>query len=376
MKTLRTIVIAWLALGASLSAQPPAGAPKGGAPKAPPDPAVEEFVKTRDEAATKPDDARFKKLIATGIAFLQQNPTHSRATAVVNTLAEFGGPGADPKLAAFRGNFLGLLKFAIIDERDKDGLSPEARTAMAALEAATQDAETRIAVSKDNIDTLREKIDRLTPMPGAGRFLIDRERSYVEILMRGVNPTVGERHLKKLIAHPDKGVATWAQTDLNIVEVRKAPYALKFTALDGKECDVGTMRGKAVALVFFTTANEASVKSLVALKDVQSRLKRELQVVAVSFDKAEDRAKLEAVVKDNKLAWPVHFDGKEAKNDWAPKLNVTRAPAIALFDQKGLFLTNAVRADRLEGEVKRLFGIRDEPEPDMGGGGKGGGKRR
>ncbi|MBI5768541.1 MAG: TlpA family protein disulfide reductase [Verrucomicrobia bacterium] len=157
--------------------------------------------------------------------------------------------------------------------------------------------------------------------------------------------------------HADKGVAGWAQSDLNLVEVRKAPYALKFTALDGKEVDFEKLRGKAVALVFFSAAHEGSVKNLVALKEAASLYKRELAVVAVSFDKAENRPKLEETLKAQKIAFPVHFDGREAKNDWSPKLNVTSVPRIAFFDQKGILLNNNLAANRVEPEVKRLFKI-------------------
>ena len=236
-------------------------------------------------------------------------------------------------------------------------MKPETQAAVAALEAAVRDSETREIFTKDNLDTLREKIDKVASMPGGGRFLVDRERSYVEILTKGMGPPVGEKYLRKLTEHTEKGVANWARTDLAILEIKKAPYELKFTALDGKPCDVATMRGKALALVFFTAGNEASVKNLATVKAMAGLYKRELAVVAVSFDKENEREKMEAVVKTNKLSWPVYFDGKEAKNDWAPKLNVTRVPAIALFDQKGILLTNNQRADRLEAEVKRLFKI-------------------
>lgn len=350
-------MIAWLALGASVLAQAPAAPPKAAPQKSPADQAADDFFKLRDDKAAKPDEERFKKLIAAGLAFIEQNPTHGRVTAVVNGLATFADGTTDKNLAAQHANYHGLLKFALIDERDKDGLKPEARAAVAALEAAAQDSETREVFTKDNLDTLREKIDRLTPMPGSGRFLVDRERSYVEILTKGVNAAAGERHLRKLTQHPDKGVAAWAQTDLNLVEIRKAPYELKFTALDGKECDLAKMRGKAVALVFFAATNEGSVKNLATVKESMGLYKRELAVVAVSFDKEADREKVEAVVKANKLTWPVHFDGKEAKNDWAPKLNVTRVPALVLFDQKGFLVSNSLRTDRLEPEVKRLFKI-------------------
>jgi hypothetical protein len=55
---------------------------------------------------------------------------------------------------------------------------------------------------------------------------------------------------------------------------------------------------------------------------------------------------------------PVYFDGKGAKNDFAPKLNITREPAIALFDQKGILFSRDLPPNQLEFQVKRMLGIK------------------
>jgi predicted outer membrane protein len=358
MKSRCLLVLTLAALAAVAPAQTPPAQTKAAPQKSPADLAAEAFFKLRNDKSAKLDDDRFKKLIAAGIEFIQQNPTHGQTAPVVNGLANFSDTITDKNLAAYRSNYRSTLKFAIIDERDKEGLKPEARTAMAALEAALQDSEMRDVVSQDNLSTLREKIDRLADMPGAGRFLVVREQSFVEILNRINQSSAAERHLKKLTQHADKGVINWAQSELNIVEIKKAPYALKFTALDGKEVDFEKLRGKAVALVFFTSAHEGSVKNLVALKEPASLYKRELAVVAVSFDKEENRAKLEETLKAQKIAFPVYFDGKEAKNDWSPKLNISSVPRIAFFDPKGILLNNNLAANRVDTEVKRIFKIR------------------
>ncbi|MSU22513.1 MAG: TlpA family protein disulfide reductase [Opitutus sp.] len=358
MKIPPVVALACLTFNPVGLAQAPAGQPKAAPQKSPVDLAAADFYTLRNDKAAKVDEARFKQLIAAGIAFIQQNPTHGQVNGVVNGLANFSDTMTDKNLAAFRGHYRGVLKFALIDERNKEGLTPEARAAMAALEAASLDADMRASPDKETLDALRESIDRLTAMPGGGRFLVDRERSYVEIQTKAINAAAGERHLRKLTQHADKGVAGWARADLNLLEIKKAPYELKFTALDGKECDVAKLRGKAVALVFFATTNEGSVKSLLALKKVQADYKRELAVIAVSFDQEADREKVDALVKANKLAWPVHFDGQGAKNEWASMLNISRVPAIVFFDQKGILLTNNQRAERVEAEVKRLFKIK------------------
>ena len=145
-----------------------------------------------------------------------------------------------------------------------------------------------------------------------------------------------------------------ARSEMNMVELKKAPYELKFTALDGKPVDVAALRGKVVALVVWNGTSEGTVNLIDAVKQAQSFNKKTFEVIGVSFDKEADREKLNKFIKDNKIAWPVHFDGKEAKNEWAQKLNLGRTPLIVLFDKKGMFVTNNLPANQLEGAVKKL----------------------
>jgi peroxiredoxin len=165
-------------------------------------------------------------------------------------------------------------------------------------------------------------------------------------------------------------VAAMAREELNIVDAKKDPYALKFTGLDGKEVDFAQLRGKVVAVYFWSSTNANSTKNIEGLKQVYGAYrKRGLEVVSVSFDKEEDRVKLTKYVKDNRITWPVYFDGKGAKNDFAPKLNVTSVPRLLVFDQKGILQTSMqgtpigrLQADlppnQLEGMTKRLLNIK------------------
>jgi peroxiredoxin len=232
------------------------------------------------------------------------------------------------------------------------------------------DNDVREAFNADNLTTLREKIDTLAETPGGARFLVDRERSFVHILQVGSNVARAEAHLKKLLEHKEKPVVAMAREELNIVEVKKEPYALKFTALDGKEVDFAQLRGKVVAVYFWSTTNTNSTRNLEGLKQIASNYKkRGLELVGVSFDKEEDREKLKKYVKDNRITWPVYFDGKGAKNDFSPKLGVTSVPRLLVFDQKGILQTTMqgnpvgrLQADlppnQLEGMTKRLLGIK------------------
>lgn len=353
MKTrlLLVTLLASLFLTGGAVAQAPGGK---AAEKSPGDLAADAFYKVYGDKEAKLSQERFGQVITAGFAYLIKFPTHGRANGVIKDLANFGDSIKDPKLKAYRSAYVTQLKFQVVDQRYKEGVTDDAKAALAALEAAAVDFETRDAPSRDAINQLREKIDALAAAPGGLRYLSDREKSYAEILSRGVSPAAGEAHLNKLLKHADKGIAGMARTELNMVELKKAPYELKFTAFDGKPVDVAALRGKVVVMVIWSGQSENTLKAIDAVKQAQSFFKKSVEVIGVSFDKEADREKVTKFIKDNKITWPVHYDGKEAKNEWAPKMNLPRLPVIVVFDKKGMFVTNNLPVAQVEGAVKKL----------------------
>lgn len=352
-----------------------AQAPKASAAKAPPaktpaDLAYDQFNKVRSEPGAK-DQARFQRIIAAGVGFLVQYPTHGQVNTVVTNLAFYPGAMDRKTQAELRTSYLSFLKLDVTNAKYKDGVTDPAKAALAGVDAAIADFETRESSSRENLANLREKIDALAETPGGGRFLVDRERSYVHLLaLSQPVPTNAERHLNALLKHKEKGVKDMAREELNIFEIKKAPYALSFTALDGKPVDLAQLRGKVVALYFWSSTNKGSVDRFASLQQIHSVYKKKgFEVVTVSYDKEEDRAKLMKSVKDNRIAFPVYFDGKQAKNAFSPKLNVYSVPRLYVFDQKGILQTTIqgspvgrlqpdLPQNQLEGMVKRLLGIK------------------
>jgi peroxiredoxin len=335
----RLAVLAFLCcsalVGAALAQAPGGKAPekKAPPPKTPADLAFDEFNKVRTGPAKK-DQAQFQKVIALGTGFLEKNPTHGRVNDVVNSLAFYPNT-IDKKEAAQRTSYLSFLKLEVTNLRFKEGISDPAKAAMAAVDAAIADFEVRDAFNRDNLANFREKVDALAETPGSGRFLVERERSYVHILTLGTSLARAEEHLKKMVDHKDKGVAAMARTELNLVEMKKAPFELKFTGFDGKEVDVAQLRGKVVAIYFWSSTNKGSLGNIENLKNGYSTYRKKgFEVVTVSLDKAEDREKVAAAIKENKIAWPVHFDGKGTKNETLAKLNVTGLPTLLSSTRK------------------------------------------
>ncbi|WP_414664074.1 TlpA disulfide reductase family protein [Horticoccus sp. 23ND18S-11] len=372
-RLLTLALIGSLGLSHLVLAQAPAksgdkgGDKKAPAPKTPADLAFDEFNKMRSGAG-KMDQARFQAVINAGTSFLTQYSTHGRVNDVVRDLA-FWGSNIDQKQAALRTSFASLLSLEVTNLRFKEGLSDPAKAAIAALDATVADFNMRETPNAENLAALREKLDALGQTPGAGRFLTERERSYAHLVMAS-QAGRAEAHLKTMLTNPDKSVAAMAREELNIVEVRKEPYALTFTGLDGKPVDFAQLRGKVVALYFWSSTNGNSTRNFERLKMVGADYrKRGLEMVTVSFDKAEDKEKLEKYIKENRITWPVHFDGKGAANDFARKLNANSVPRLYVFDQKGILqmsfqgspvksYTSNLPVDQLEPTVKRLLNIK------------------
>ncbi|MSU51056.1 MAG: TlpA family protein disulfide reductase [Opitutus sp.] len=347
---------------------PESGEKKAAAPKTPADLALDEFNKARTEPGAK-DQARFQRVIAAGVSFVTQYPTHGQINTVVTNLA-FYPDGIDRKLAEQRTSFLSFLKLDVTNGKYKDGVTDPAKTALLAVEATVADYEARQASNPENLSNLREKTDALAEAPGGGGFLTERERSYVHLLALGRAPANAEKHLNVLLNHKEKRVKDMAREELNIFEIKKEPYALTFTALDGKPFDLSQLRGKVVALYFWSSTNKGSVDRLDQLKQIQSVYRKKgFEVVTVSYDKEEDREKLLKSVKENRVTFPVYFDGKQAKNAFSPKLNVYSVPRLYVFDQKGILQTTIqgspvgrlqpdLPQNQLEGMVKKLLGIK------------------
>ncbi len=342
---------------------------KAPAPKSAADLANDEFNKVRNEAGPK-DQARFQKVITAGVAYLTQHPTHGQVNTAVNNLA-FYANGIDKKTgAALRISYLSNLKLEVANQKFKEGVSDNAKAALAAIEAAIADFEVRELINRDNLTAFREKVDELAAAPGGNRFLTDRERSYIHILALGFPAGRAEEHAKKLLEHKEKAVKDMAREELNILEVKKAPFELKFTGLDGKETDFAQLRGKVVALYFWASTNKGSTDRLEQLRMLHSDYrKRGFELVTVSTDKAEDREKLQKFVKENRVNVPIHFDGNVYKNSFGPKLNVYGVPRLMVFDQKGILQTTIqggpvgrLQADlpqnQLEGMIKKLLNIK------------------
>lgn len=163
-----------------------------------------------------------------------------------------------------------------------------------------------------------------------------------------------EAYLKE---HPKSMFAPMIEQRLKsiaaLASIKEKPLELKFTAVDGREVDLSKMRGKVVLIDFWAVWCGPCVMEMPnVLKAYEKLHPKGFEIVGISLD--QDKAKLEAFVKDKGMAWPQYFDGKGWKNDIASKYGINSIPAMWLVDKKGMVVSTNARGNLEELVEKHL----------------------
>ncbi len=347
----RSLTLAAVGL-AMILAGPLSAQTKSAKDKSPGDVAAEAFFKLRDDKDATLDGTRIQQLQKSGLDFLVAYPTHAKAGSVITALANFGGTIKDKKLLPMREYWGSQLNYEILNRRTKSDATDEAKAVLGAVDATYAGYVARTATSRESLDNFRAKIDRLNDLEGAGRYLPGLERDYIHAL-QNTSGRQAEVQATKLMESRDKKIAAVGREEMNLIELGRAPLELKAATLGGGEFDAAPLRGKVVYFVFWSTANEASVKELAALQDLYKPYQKlGVEIVTVSHD--TDQAALAKFVKDKGYAWPVLFDGQGDKGAFSDKVNAHNLPASALFNQQGTLVSTGVKASQLEPEVMQL----------------------
>jgi thiol-disulfide isomerase/thioredoxin len=147
-----------------------------------------------------------------------------------------------------------------------------------------------------------------------------------------------------------------ATGQLQELEAMKRPMQLKFTALDGREVDLGKLRGKVVLVDFWATWCVPCVKELPNVQRVYDAYHdKGFEVIGISLDRANARETLIKFIDERKLPWPQHYDGRHWDNEISTRFGIRSIPTVYLLDKQGLLVTSDATGPELEEAVRQLL---------------------
>jgi peroxiredoxin len=167
--------------------------------------------------------------------------------------------------------------------------------------------------------------------------------------MENYDPDRARKLYTELSNNDDPELSAAAKGALELMDMRTTPLDLKFTAVDGSEIDLATLRGQVVLIDFWATWCPPCVEEVPELVATYEKFKDQgFTVVGISLD--EDKGALEKFTAENKMTWPQFFDGKGWENEMAKRFKIQTVPTMWLLDREGK-LIDANPRGRLEEAV-------------------------
>lgn len=318
------------------------------------DAAYKAFTSLRNNKEVKPSQAHFQKMSAAGIDFLVRHANDTwKSNRVINDMLSYGTSvlAKDP---AQRAAWFAQVQFGIIEKQAN--LNDKAKGAFAALGAAIAEGEIADNFSQQAFTEWRAKIDQLNNVPNGTPFLLDREKGYYKFVTTKLR--TGQRfadaQIAALVNSKDRNTANWAKREARIMELRKTPYALSFTALDGKQFDSKALKGKPALYVYFwSTGMRNATREIDSLMDAYFDMsRRKIEFVAVCVDPEDKRADVTAFVKKLKVKCPVYFDGKGTKGGLYVDLAASAQANGHLFNANGILIGTEIRPADLKKHIR------------------------
>lgn len=217
-------------------------------------------------------------------------------------------------------------------------------------------------IGKDTT-TWRAALDEFAARFPESRDLATLETNFARTLLRR-DAVAGRAHLEQLATSKNEALARFAAKELDIAQKAKEAgpiQAWRLTAIDGREVDLGKMRGQVVIVYFWMTNSPGSKRELEALKSLHEKHGgKGLEILGVVLDTPRPTAeaatsKLKAYVEANALPWPVYTELAGMDTVYLRAAGVTHSGHATVLDKEGAVQPGCLTGDALVKKVEELL---------------------
>ena len=165
----------------------------------------------------------------------------------------------------------------------------------------------------------------------------------------------------------DKGLAAvhnMAKENLKALEALKGfdesqPLEMKFTAMDGTEIDLETMRGKVVLIDFWSIRCGPCIQEMPHVKALYDKYKEKgFEVLGIAAHGDSSKEQVLKILKKQKVNWPQRLDkGSLANVSYHSLYKITSLPTVWLLDKEGKVVDKNARGARLEPLIRKYLNL-------------------
>jgi len=149
----------------------------------------------------------------------------------------------------------------------------------------------------------------------------------------------------------DEKLTLRLKDDRKRIELLGKPVELEFRGMGGESFNTEALRGKVVAIVFWSAESAPSLVWMEYFLRFAATVP-DLSVATISLDR--DERDLRAAMASLNMTWPTFYDGKGWSNSVARRFGINSLPTLWLLDRKGcLRFLNA--RDNYEIRIRELL---------------------
>lgn len=287
---------------------------------------IELLHKALKLATTDDDRLNYNKQVVDSLAAAFQTGLYAAGAGVLDKYGEMGGP-----IGSYASYRKALAEFALAVDQPGAEYIKEQKTFVGKLEA--------FLAKYPKSD---EAADVLFQLASINEFVADEDKAR-------------EFYGRLAKEFPESQPGKKAAGALRRLDLVGKPLEINGNGLDGKPVSADQLRGKTLLVTFWTTVADPFRRDLPDLIKVYEKYKgKGFEIIGVSLD--NDKAAVEAFLKDNPLPWAVLHEPGGMDSRLADEFGIISMPTMILADPTGKVVNRNIRtAAELDRMLERMF---------------------